>query len=58
LHATTEPDPEQEQLFKNYTIIFSPDLLPYSLYLMLKDDSSKALSTVEEDIEKYILWKY
>jgi hypothetical protein len=56
--APTEPDPEQEQLFENDTIIFSPEFLPYSLYLTLKDDSLKASSTVEEDIERYIPWKY
>jgi hypothetical protein len=56
--APTEPNREQEQLFENDTIIFSPDFLPYSLYLTLKDDSSKASSTVEEDIEKYIPRKY
>jgi hypothetical protein len=56
--APTEPDPEQEQLFENDTIIFSPNLFPYSLYLTLKDNNSKALSTVEEDIERYIPRKY
>jgi hypothetical protein len=56
--APTEPDPEQEQLFENDTIIFSPNFLPYPLYLTLKDDSSKASLTVEEDIERYIPWKY
>jgi hypothetical protein len=55
---TTEPDPEQELLFENDMIIFSINLLPYSLYLILKDDSSKASLTIEEDIERYIPWKY
>jgi hypothetical protein len=52
--ANMELDPEQEQLFENDIIIFSPDLLPYLLYLMLKDNSLKASSTIEEDIERYI----
>jgi hypothetical protein len=53
-----EPDPEQEQLFENDMFIFNPHFFPYVLYLTLKDDSSKASSTIEEDIKKYIPQKY